>query len=84
MKQFLIPAFVLLAVSAAPAFAADPMKPAGAMASDDHMMAADAMMKPMSKTDMAKMARCQKMKPAAAEKNAKCVKLMAMHSESKM
>ena len=75
-------ALALLAMFAAPAFAQDAMKPAGAMASDDAMMAAP--MAPMTKADKAMVAKCHKMKPAAAAKNAKCTKLMAMHPKGQM
>jgi hypothetical protein len=47
-------------------------------------MGDDMAMKPMSKADKRAMARCEKMKPDAAAKNARCKKLMAMHEEHKM
>jgi hypothetical protein len=77
-------AIALLASFSASAFAQDAMKPAGAMASDDHMMAADHAMAPMSKADKAMMMKCHKMKLAAVAKNAKCAKVMAMHHGSHM
>ena len=77
-------AFALMATLAAPAFAQDAMKPAGAMAADDHMMAADPAMKPMSKKEKAMMAKCAKMPPVKAAKNAMCAKMMAMHHDGHM
>jgi hypothetical protein len=75
-------AIALMAAFAAPAFAQDAMKPAGAMSSGDAMMAAP--MKPMSQADKVMMAKCHKMKPSVAAKNAKCAKLMAMHANGHM
>ena len=69
-------ALAMLAAAASPSLAQDAMKPAGAMAHDDAMMAAP--MKPMSKADKAMMMKCSKMTPAAAAKNARCAKLKAM------
>jgi hypothetical protein len=77
-------AVLVLAALSTPAFAQDAMKPAGAMAADDHMMAADHKMPPMSKADKAMMAKCKKMKPAAAARNAKCAKPMAMQNDNHM
>jgi hypothetical protein len=66
-------AFAPLALFAAPVFAAP-----DAMA--DHAMGAapmsDHAMKPMSAADKRAMAKCQKMKPEMAAKNARCAKLM--------
>ena len=76
-------AFALMATITAPAFAQDAMKPAGAMTADDHMMAADPAMKPMSKKEKAMMAKCAKMPAAKAAKNAMCAK-MAMHHDGHM
>lgn len=53
----------------------------GAMA--DHAMS-DHSMKPMSAADKRMMAKCHKMTPAMAAKNAKCVKLMMKPAESPM
>jgi uncharacterized membrane protein (DUF106 family) len=55
------------------------------MAEGDHMMANGDKMaaKPMSRADKKMMARCQKMKPEMAAKNAKCAKPM-MHEDHKM
>ena len=72
----------MLAAAASPSLAQDAMKPAGAMAHDDAMMAAP--MKPMSKADKAMMVKCSKMKPAAAAKNARCAKMKAMEPMSHM
>ena len=79
----IFPAVLVLATVASPALAQS--APADAMAKDNHMMASgDHMMPAMTKPQMAKLARCQKMTPAKAQKNAACAKLMAMHSNSHM
>jgi hypothetical protein len=56
-----------------------PALSAAAMPMDDKIE-----MKPMSKSDKRAMARCEKMAPAAAAKNARCKKLMMMHADHKM
>jgi hypothetical protein len=56
-----------------------PSLSAYAMPMDDKMA-----MKPMSKSDKRAVARCEKMTPAAAAKNARCKKLMMMHADHKM
>jgi hypothetical protein len=81
-------AFAAVIMLAAPSIAAaqamdKPMEAKGAMAPhDDKMMAADGMA-PMSAKDKAMMAKCAKMKPSKAAKNAMCAK-MKMHSDGKM
>ena len=69
-------ALAVLAAAASQSLAQDAMKPAGAMAHDDAMMAAP--MKPISKADKALMMKCSKLNPAAAAKNARCVRMKAM------
>jgi hypothetical protein len=83
-------AFAMMAMLATPSLAAaqsttddHAMAPAGAMAHDDKMMAADHAMAPMSKHDKAMMAKCAKMSAAKAAKNAMCAK-MAMHHDGHM
>jgi hypothetical protein len=72
MKSDFLKSAVLGAALIIPSFSAF------AMPMDDKMA-----MKPMSKTDKRAMARCEKMAPAAAAKNARCKKLM-MHADHKM
>jgi hypothetical protein len=90
MKSILPAALVMLSFGLSPALA-QTAAPDAPMAKDDHMMASGDAMKPamppmmaMSKADTAKLARCKKMSPARAKKNAGCVKMMAMHPDGHM
>ena len=64
-----------LAMATVPTIAEAQMGSGNAMmASGDHAM------KPMSKSQMAMMAKCKKMSAAKMHKNKTCTKMMAMHS----
>jgi hypothetical protein len=83
----ILKAILALALIAATGPAMAQMKSGDAMSSADAMMASGDKMtpeKPMSKAHKAVMAKCAKLSPAAAKKNAQCAKHAAMQPASQM
>ena len=72
-------ALVLIAAAAVPALAQ--VKSGNAITSGEAMKAP---MKPMTATEKALSARCAKMSPAAAKKNAGCAKISALQPAAPM
>ena len=69
-------ALVMLVMAGAPIASSAQMA-----AGNGKMMSRDHAMKPMTKSQMAMMAKCKKMSPAMMQKSKKCRKMMALHPE---